>query len=316
MKRNPNLCRTFCRILPLFCIMALMTVSCGPTTFYILDVETSRPSVSGVDLVGKSVSVVYVNGGDRADSLFSAELSSAFVSTLESDYFGGDSLVTMFCLDRRPDADYSDKRQMIDLLVETDSDVLFVFDTPSFSAGTTSVHVEADSSMTAVGSFPFSVDLYVYDSMDKRDTVRHFSGTSVAEVSASVSGTESQDGISYLLRSNLGDAARTVGKTSGGKFAPGWKAEEIFFYLYGSQEWYNTYYYVNGYRWQKAMDIWMSMLDTPNMEKKACLEYNLAAACYILGEYQLASDWLEMSENDFQLHFAPALRQKIESRLK
>ncbi len=287
--------------------------SCGPSA-YVLEIETRQPSMSGVDLVGKTISVVYLDNGDSADSLFAAEYSAAFASRLEEDYFGGDSLITMFCMQKDPGIDYSSKETMLGVLMDTGADVVFLSDSPDFGTAATEV-VETDGTSMAQGSFPFSVNLYVYDSMDSRDTVLKFSGSSIARASAQVTGTESEKGVAFILKSSLGTSARYAGQTSGGKFAPGWRAEEIVFFLYESQDWYDTYFYVNDYKWGQAVEKWMEMLDTENLEKKACIEYNIAAACYLQGEYQLASDWLEMSRKDFQLPYASSLGQKISRRL-
>ena len=284
---NMELNNIFSRI-TVFCVAAVAALtSCGPSV-YVLDIETRQPSLAGVDLAGRTVSVVYTDSGNPADSVFSAEFASAFVSELESDYFGGDSLVTVFCLDEGQAAETPDKARMADLLVETGSDVVFLFASPEIG------NYEGSGS----GQVPFSVGLYVYDSMDSRDSVLFFSGSSMAEISDPT------------------DAALIAGKASGNKFSPRWKAESIVFFVYDSQIWYDTYRYVNEYEWQKAMDVWMSMLGTANLEKKACLEYNLAAACYLQGEYGLALEWLQLSEEHFQLPYRQNLKSKIAGKIK
>lgn len=299
----------------LMAVMTFVAVSCGPSA-YTLSIETSRPSASGVDLAGKTVSVVYMDNGQEPDSLFAASMASAFVMELEDDYFGGDSLVPVFCLDKISGSDYFSKSSMAELLVEAGTDVLFLLDSPVFGTDIEARTVPSgDGAYTAVGTIPFSVNLYAYDSMDKRDTVLLFSGSSSANVSARINGTESREGIEYILKSGMEGAAATAGSASGRRFAPEWKSEDVAFFLYDSAEWYDSYYYVNDYQWQKAMDIWMSMLDTPNLEKKACLEYNMAAACYLQGQYKLASDWLEMSKEHFSLPYVRTLEEKISSRL-
>ncbi len=300
-------------LLPLAAALLFLSVSCGPSA-YLLDVEMRRPSAAGVDIIGKAVSVVYMDNGIETDSIFAASMSSAFASRLEQDYFAGDSLITLFCLDQQPDVDYSDKENMVDLLVDTGSDVLFLFNPPVFADGNVTVS-EAAGTGTATGEFPFSVRLYVYDSMDRRDTVLQFSGSSVAKISADIGETVSDDGVMFILKSALDGTARNVGTASGEKFSPRWKAEEIVFFVYDSSAWYDTYYYVQQYQWQKAMDIWMSMLDTGNLEKKACIEYNMAAVCYILGQHELSSDWLELSEKHFDLSpYTGYLKKKIEKK--
>ena len=192
----------------LMAVMTFAAVSCGPSA-YTLSIETSRPSASGVDLAGKTVSVVYMDNGQEPDSLFAASMASAFVMELEDDYFGGDSLVPVFCLDKISGSDYFSKSSMADLLVEAGTDVLFLLDSPVFGTDIEARTVPSgDGAYTAVGTIPFSVNLYAYDSMDKRDTVLLFSGSSSANVSARINGTESREGIEYILKSGMEGAGR------------------------------------------------------------------------------------------------------------
>lgn len=304
--------RIYSVILAVFPVL-LAAVSCGPSA-YVLGVETSRPSLSGVDLSGKTLSVVYLDDGQSADSLFAACMASSFVASLEDEYFHGDSIVPLFCLDKAEGTDYSSRAEAVDILMDTGADVLFVLDSPVF--GTPVITKEESGGVfVAEGAFPFSVSLYVYDSMDKRDTVRHYTGSSVANASAQVSGTESMEGLEFILKNRLEGTAASAGRTSGSKFAPVWRSEEIIFFLYDTEPWYQSYYYVNEYMWKEAMDQWMSLLDTNDLQKKACLEYNLAAACYIQGQYGLADEWLRLSASHFDLQYAGTLRQKIAAKL-
>ena len=56
-------------------ILLPVAISCGPSVYFI-DVETRQPSPAGVDLLGKTISVVYLDAGSDEDSLFSATLKS------------------------------------------------------------------------------------------------------------------------------------------------------------------------------------------------------------------------------------------------
>ena len=62
------------------------------------------------------------------------------------------------------------------------------------------------------------------------------------------------------------------------------------------------------------MDIWMRLLDTGNMLKRACAEYNIAAACCIMGEKELAVQWLDRADADYQLPYSSTLRSRIAAR--
>ena len=62
------------------------------------------------------------------------------------------------------------------------------------------------------------------------------------------------------------------------------------------------------------MDIWLELLETNDLLKRSCAEYNIAVACYMLGDYNLASEWLDLSDKDNLLPLSDALRKRIEAR--
>ena len=58
----------------------------------------------------------------------------------------------------------------------------------------------------------------------------------------------------------------------------------------------------------------MTLADTGDLLKRSCAEYNIAVACYMLGDYMLASEWLAMSDKDNKLPQSDALRKRIDAR--
>ena len=86
--------------------------------------------------------------------------------------------------------------------------------------------------------------------------------------------------------------------------------------------WQNALFYrINGGfenvgEWKAAIDIWLAELDTSDLMKKACAEYNIAVACYMLGDYALALEWLDRSDSDNKMPtLSDAMRKRIKSRL-
>ena len=63
------------------------------------------------------------------------------------------------------------------------------------------------------------------------------------------------------------------------------------------------------------MDIWMQLLSTNDLMKRACAEYNFSVACYLLGDYPLAIVWLDLSDKENKLPISDALRKRIDSRM-
>ena len=68
------------------------------------------------------------------------------------------------------------------------------------------------------------------------------------------------------------------------------------------------------YEWKAAMELWFNLLSTKDMLKRSCAEYNIAVACYMLGDYELAGEWLDRSDSDNKLAQSDALRKRINAR--
>ena len=263
--------------------LSVMSVSCGPT-YFSLGVDMRNPSRSGIDLEGKNISVTYLDGG--SDSLFISSVAEGFTQRLERDYFNGEQSIGKYRIDNTSGKAHASRDSMVNLVVETGADVAFLFDVESMG--------EAESVLDDV---PFEIRLYVYDAMDQRDTVQMFKGVSTLD---RIAGLDSQ--------------GLEVGNRSATVFIPSWKNRRFTVYYYESSDlWYEAAGYASDYRFREAMDIWMTLLDTPNLYKRSCAEYNIAVACCILGEKALALEWLDRSDADYPLNASYALRKTIDS---
>ena len=263
--------------------LSVMSVSCGPT-YFSLGVDMRNPSRSGIDLEGKNISVTYLDGG--SDSLFISSVAEGFTQRLERDYFNGEQSIGIYRIDKTSGKAHASRDSMVNLVVETGADVAFLFDVESMG--------EAES---VLDDGPFEIRLYVYDAMDQRDTVQMFKGVSTLD---RIAGLDSQ--------------GLEVGNRSATVFIPSWKNRRFTVYYYESSDlWYEAAGYASDYRFREAMDIWMTLLDTPNLYKRSCAEYNIAVACCILGEKALALEWLDRSDADYPLNASYALRKTIDS---
>lgn len=296
--------------------LAVMSASCSPQTFN-LGIELRSPSKSGMSLANKNISVIYMDDGKMADSLFLSSISDGFAQTLEKDYFGGDEVIGIYRVDKDPDVNYMSKDNMARLLVETGSDVTFLFDLVSmgetaFSAAEPVATSSApDSSYFMEASTPFAIKLYAYDAMNPQDTVQVFNGSSTAKSPVYTSGDESNDRLVDKAMSSMDEPGYSVGRQSAGIFLSTWTNSNFTLYYYEDSDWYQASQAAYDYKWTTAMDKWISLLDTKDLRKRSCLEYNLAVVNYILGQKSLASQWLDRSDADYRLPESSNLRKKI-----
>ena len=267
----------------LFLITILLS-SCIPYR-HAVQVEMRYPSKSGIELGGKIVSVVYLSSGDQIADAFNASQAQGFASELEKDYATGEGSVGVYNIQDRG-GKYFQKDTLVNLLMDTGSDAVFLFDKLAMTP--------AGDKTTKV-----SIKLYCFDAMNKDEKVFSFVGNKVVDLNA--------DDL-------LAEASKT-GAVVAESFKSQWKHEQYSIIYYDNEQWYNALTRAQSYDWKGAMDVWMSLLDTKDRYRRACLEYNIAVACYMLGDYSLASEWLERSENDNQLPVSDALRKRIDNRV-
>ena len=271
------------RLYSVLFFVSLFVSACGPSR-HAIQVEMRYPSKSGIELAGKIISVVYLVDGDAAGDNFNAAMAEGFATELEQDYGTGEGSVGIYSI-KNSGGRYSDKDTLVNLLMDTGCDAVFLFDKVGMS--------KAGEELTK-----FSIKLYCFDAMNKDENVYAFGGNKVVNVS-------SEDFLKEAFKS---------GQTVAGSFKSQWKHEQYSIVYYENDKWFKALEKAAAYDWKAAMDMWIGFLSTSDMMKRSCAEYNIAVACYMLGDYELASEWLDRSDQDNQLPLSDGLRKRIRSR--
>ena len=286
--------------------------SCDPQAFS-MNVEMRYPSSSGMSIDGKSVAVVYLNEDSAKDSVFNECLANGFASAIEKNYFNGAEAVNLYKMPKVVGGVYSNADTLINLIVDTGCDIVFLFDAPEFG----NVQIKEQKTSTSGTYYPVSVPvaikLYGFDSLSGSDTVRVWTGTRM--LSANMEASLGRQAAADSLWNRIGSSAENLGEVSARTFAPVWKEETYSFIYYESPEaWLAAAQYASDYKWNEAMKVWISLLDTNNTMKRSCAEYNIATACFLMGDNELALKWLNSSDEDYPISLSKTLRKRIQSR--
>ena len=286
--------------------------SCDPQAFS-MNVEMRYPSSSGMSIDGDSVAVVYLNEDSAKDSVFNECLANGFASAIEKNYFNGAEAVNLYKMPKVVGGVYSNADTLINLIVDTGCDIVFLFDAPEFG----NVQIKEQKTSTSGTYYPVSVPvavkLYGFDSLSGSDTVRVWTGTRM--LSANMEASLGRQAAADSLWNRIGSSAENLGEVSARTFAPVWKEETYTFIYYESPEaWLTAAQYASDYKWNEAMKVWISLLDTNNTMKRSCAEYNIATACFLMGDNELALKWLNSSDEDYPISLSKALRKRIQAR--
>lgn len=301
-------------------ITAMLVASCGPSK-HAVHVEMRHPSKSGVDLAGKVVSVVYLEGDDVLSNDFCEALADGFAYTLEEDYGTGNGSIGIYRMRKSAGADYSSKDSLFNILMDTGADVVFLFDTVKFGNMTVggpskvAYKTSPDSSYVSAASIPFTMKMYCFDGMNPKETVQAFGGSSMARPDVYSNGKDDSTIATSKAYKALGAEGWNAGLEVAESFKSQWKHEQYSIVYFDGPKWYEALNQAEQYDWKGAIDTWISILSTNDMMKRSCAEFNISVACFMLGDYNLAKEWLDRSDADNKLPISDAMRKRIDERL-
>jgi hypothetical protein len=297
-------------------LSALVLAACSPQTFT-MSVDMRHPSKSGIDLVRKTISIVYMDDG-QADTTFSNGVASSLARSLEEEYFAGREAIGVYKIP----ADSVSLDLMHRLVIDTGDDVVFLLGPPTFGEVSLSDIVavkdarNVDSAFVAQAQIPYQARLFVYDSMDKTDQLKMFRGGSILRSQVYDNGVTAPE---YLKKTALDfkdTGAELVGKQISNRFVPTWKTEGYSMYYFEGfdEDWIDAVNLAYDYHWKRAADIWMKHVSDNNYTKRGCACYNTALAFFMMGDLDIALKWLDRADTYASLSLSPGLRKRIEAR--
>ena len=301
--------------------LCLCAVSCAPMK-HAVHVEMRHPSKSGVDLAGKDISVVYLETENTVANSFSEGLADGFAYTLEQDYGTGEGSVGIYRMRMSENGNYASKDSLFNILMDTGADVVFLLDTVRLGTivigGSTRVASpqSADSTYISRASMPYTMKLYCFDGMDRSEQVKTFGGTSLVRPDVYSDGRRTSKELMDKAMKDIDASGWKAGLLVAESFKSQWKHEQYsIVYFDSGQKWLDALVKAEQYDWKGAMSIWLDLLDTKDLMKRSCAEFNISVSCYMLGDYHLASQWLDRSDEDNKLPISDAMRKRIDQRL-
>lgn len=269
-------------------LVSAAMVSCAPAA-YVMRLESRKPSESGLDLSGKSLSVVYLESADGRDSLFNNRAADALAYGLEEEFFDGAESVKVYNLKKDEAGDYASRDTLSQYIMLLDSDVVMILDTPQSGESSTG------------RSLPVASKLYVYDSMSgATDDV-----TTLQVTSSAASLTDAGRAM------NMGTALLKPLRSQ-------WETEQFtVLYFEGlGRKWIDAVLLADDMKWDEAITLWMELAKANNRTQSSCARYDVALGCFMLGQYDLALEWLDSSDAVQPLSLNSGLRKRIQAKQK
>ena len=303
------------RLLPL--ALLLCAVACTPE-IYTHHLQMRHASRSGLNLSGKSMAIVYLDGGNAADTTLMKAVASGLANTMEAEYFGGEEFIDIFSV---PNAEV-DLEFAHSLVMDTGADVVFILTPPETGEITLGENIASgilsspDSTFVINATVPVKLHLSAYDSMGKEDKLHAFGGSTSVDVAVYNNGLTGEAALIDRVWESIETTGIRLGEKASTQFVPTWENESYSFYYYGFDSWEKATVAAAKLEWKKAIENWIPLLKTGDLDKRSCLEYNLALGAYMLGDCELALKWLDRADADNASNsLSPGLRKRITERI-
>ena len=175
-----------------------------------------------------------------------------------------------------------------------------------------------DSAFVCQANVPVSTVLYVYDSMGN-DEVRKYKGSATLNPTVYSSGMLTEEALKDLTLRSLTPEAEEVGLRISRRFRSNWITESFSFYYFddfSSENWFTPLQDAADGNFAKAVRGWEPLVKDGSNLKRACACFNIAQAFYLMGDYVIASRWLDEAGKLEDLTQAPALRKRLAAHLE
>ena len=123
----------------------------------------------------------------------------------------------------------------------------------------------------------------------------------------------------FTITADAGSDAAASGKNIGNRisssFVPTWREEEFGIWYTDNSAWNNALLQALDFKWDAAVKAWISILDsTDDINIRALLEYNIGLGCFMMGNRDLALQWLQQSSSEQSSDMTTALINRIKRR--
>lgn len=297
----------------MICLLLVAGQGCGPVPHY-LTIESKQGAKYELPLQGREVAVLMIQEESmEKDSAVIAELGTGVAEKIEQEcgYVWGD--VPVFVMSDK-EINISEPGAFDIFALQSGSEIIVCID--SVSLGSYGVEYGDEMRYVANVTLPVSADLCVYDSKGLKMLAKHHLEDVVVW---SIVGEREIARSKAVAKANsvLKTSIKEVGSNFASVFFPQWREEQRMIITYeNNQKWMAAYYNAVDFKWDEAIEKWLELVKSPNLEKSASAAYNLAVACEIQGKYDVALKWLDYAESKCYFAQIPSLREKIKANQK
>ncbi|MBR6465333.1 MAG: hypothetical protein IKS82_02740 [Bacteroidales bacterium] len=297
-------------------LLGLVLAGCGTPQAMLFNVDVLQPKKFTLAVDEQPVAVVATYKDKASDSTSSANLALGAARYIETGNALDEGSVGAFTIPEEEYTGAGDKEYMEGLMLATGSETLVIVRDIEMGDVEVSRTFDEISGMSIVGILPVKANMDVYDAIaDTTIFSERISDNLKFHIPLDQNLT--QQGISAFLSANDSLIVSAVGALLAKHISYQWIEEEWMLIDYPEESaWHNAYKDAMDFKWEEAIKAWMPLTEDKNSEKASYAAFNIAVACQMLGQTDLAIEWLAFGRSKFDFSEARQLSLYLNNHKK
>ena len=257
-----------------------------------------------------SVIATYSN---TSDSLSANFLAQGTARQLELNNALEEGAIGAFTIPAQEFRGTSDKEYLEQLMLATGSRCLFIVSNIELRPE----KIEKSVSVGDIESFcicPIKAHIDIYDAV--ADTLLYKKiQTDTMYVRVPNRFTGSKQEANKYIQANDSLIRSTFGTLIADEVSPKWIPEEWMLIDYPTDNaWHSAYKNAMDFKWEDAIKGWLPLTESENKDKASYAAFNIAVACQMLGNTDLALNWIQFARNNYNFREAESLENYLRTR--
>ncbi|MBR3303396.1 MAG: hypothetical protein IKI67_04345 [Bacteroidales bacterium] len=294
-------------------ILLLILQGCAPAfQAKYFDVEVLKEGSFNLDPEGREVSVFAVSPKEAQDSALISAAAKGLATKYETSQVLEPESVAIYSIPQSefPGFVNSKGRQpeyYESLMMGSASQLLIFLSNLQFSH----LGVKGERYMT----IPYTVKMDVYDAIkDSLLLSKQFRDTLHA---AFLTGSNtSQKTIYDAAMKSLPDFATKIGEVAANELSTKWETEEWMLIYAPNGAWEKGVRYAENFNWEEAVQTWLPLAESQDAKEASYAAFNIAVGCQMLGETDLALEWIRYAREKADFSEYTALEKYLENKRK
>lgn len=269
---------------------------CATPEAVYMDVDVADTSSFNLDPSGENVTIFTVVENDSL-MLNYETISNAMASQYETDQALEEEVVDVYLIPAN-EFNLKDNAYLNQLGENSNSTILIFLHNFKYGKPTMLVGYE-DYANLVYKHFPFKASITVFDTK-KNLVIKDTTVDDHLDLAFNTYSSYSKEGSSYTVNSEKINKA--IGVRLAGYLSTNWLSKEIMLVNYPSDSnWEKGVKLASEFKFDEAIKIWMPYVNKgDDAEMQAFAAYNIAVACQMLGNKDLAMEWVVYSRRKYR----------------